>query len=158
MISLVFATVCVLCFRFIAIFLCPLLSTTRFPEHTPPPRLVIWLFRWSAFRLLLGAGMSKIGQNSSACWKDLTCTSTHYFTQPIPNPLSWRFHHFPDWDHHVEVGMTSKKRTFVTFFQISSFLLIFRYFSRFLSSKSLSSTKILILCFRYMSGGMHLAT
>ena len=28
---------------------------------TPPSRLVLWLIRWCAFRLLLGAGMSKVG-------------------------------------------------------------------------------------------------
>ena len=49
--------------------------------------IVLWLFRWLAFRLMIGAGMSKVGGNSSACWRELTCTETHYTTQPIPNPF-----------------------------------------------------------------------
>ena len=53
------------------------------------PVIVICLIRFLAFRLLLGAGMSKVGRNSSACWRELTCTTTHYETQPIPNPLRY---------------------------------------------------------------------
>jgi hypothetical protein len=97
---------------FLAIFLCPLFSSSRYPDNSPPPRLVIWLFRWAAFRLLLGAGMSKIGRNSSACWSELTCTTTHYFTQPIPNPLSWHFHWLPHWVHHLEVEEKFPKENF----------------------------------------------
>ena len=54
--------------------------------------IVLGLIRFLAFRLLLGAGMSKIGRNSSACWRELTCTTTHYETQPIPNPLRYKYH------------------------------------------------------------------
>ena len=59
---------------FLAVFLCPFASTTWFPRLTPPSRSVLWLFRWLAFRLLLGAGMSKLGAGSSACWQALECT------------------------------------------------------------------------------------
>ena len=71
---------------FLSIFLGPLFTIWRspFPHRVPPPRLVLFLFRWSAFRLLIGAGMSKLGRNSSSCWRELTCTTTHYFTQPMP--------------------------------------------------------------------------
>jgi hypothetical protein len=63
---------------FLLIFLCPLFSSD-FPmigaiSHTAPPKLVLWLYRWLAFRLLIGAGMSKVGGNSSACWRELSCT------------------------------------------------------------------------------------
>ncbi|CAJ1374956.1 unnamed protein product [Effrenium voratum] len=90
---------------FLVIFLCPLLGG-RFSSWTPPSRMVLWLVRWCAFRLLLGAGMSKVGRNSSACWRQLTCTETHYFTQPIPNPLSWYMHHLPENFHQIEVALT----------------------------------------------------
>eukprot|EP00435_Cladocopium_sp_Y103_P017461 s2842_g4.t1 len=90
---------------FLVIFLCPVVGT-RFSSWTPPSKLVLWLIRWCAFRLLLGAGMSKVGRNSSACWRKLTCTTTHYFTQPIPNPLSWYMHHLPDSFHRMEVALT----------------------------------------------------
>ena len=56
--------------------------------------------------LMIGAGMSKVGGNSSACWRELTCTQTHYFTQPMPNPLAWWAHHLPADLHRFEVAIT----------------------------------------------------
>mmetsp|Transcript_146026 Transcript_146026/g.466709 ORF Transcript_146026/g.466709 Transcript_146026/m.466709 type:complete len:881 (-) Transcript_146026:6-2648(-) len=103
---------------FLAIFLCPLPFGVRFPASSPPPRLVLWLFRWLAFRLLLGAGLSKVGRNSSSCWRELTCTTTHYFTQPIPNPVSWFAHHAPVWVHHVEVAFTFVEQLVLPFLML----------------------------------------
>lgn len=93
---------------FLSIFLCPLLTVWRspLPQRVPPPPLVLFLFRWCAFRLLIGAGMSKLGQSSSRCWRELTCTTTHYETQPMPNPLAWYAHHLPASVHHLEVLLT----------------------------------------------------
>eukprot|EP01043_Picozoa_sp_COSAG02_P064764 COSAG02_NODE_9566_length_2178_cov_1.348244_1_plen_490_part_00 len=91
---------------FLLIFLTPLYSRSMCPSRAPPNRLVLWLFRWLAFRLMIGAGMSKVGGNSSACWRELTCTQTHYFTQPMPNPLAWWAHHLPDEFHRAEVAIT----------------------------------------------------
>eukprot|EP00929_Paragymnodinium_shiwhaense_P084759 TRINITY_DN45355_c0_g1_i1.p1 TRINITY_DN45355_c0_g1~~TRINITY_DN45355_c0_g1_i1.p1 ORF type:complete len:587 (+),score=70.24 TRINITY_DN45355_c0_g1_i1:236-1996(+) len=92
---------------FIAIFLLPVLySRSHYPASVPPSRATIWLFRWLAFRLMLGAGMSKLGRNSSACWKELTCTTTHYYTQPLPSPLAYYAHWLPLSVHKFEVSMT----------------------------------------------------
>jgi hypothetical protein len=93
---------------FLAIFLCPLLDARPFPK-TPPPLFVIWLFRWLAFRIMLGAGLIKI--RGDECWRDLTCLYYHYETQPIPNAISrylhfapWWFHKFgTGWNHFVEL-------------------------------------------------------
>jgi len=79
---------------FLAIFLCPLLDPRPFPKE-PPPKVVIWLFRWLIFRIMLGAGLIKLRGDS--CWRDLTCLYYHYETQPIPNPLSWWLHFRPHW-------------------------------------------------------------
>jgi hypothetical protein len=78
------------------IFLCPLLDGRPFPRRAPPVP-VIWLLRWLAFRIMLGAGLIKI--RGDACWRELTCLSTHYLTQPIPNPLSRTLHFMPLWFH-----------------------------------------------------------
>lgn len=67
---------------------------------------MLFLFRWCSFRLLIGAGMSKLGQASSSCWRELTCTTTHYYTQPMPNPLAYYAHHLPAYIHHAEVALT----------------------------------------------------
>ncbi|MBI4169142.1 MAG: lipase maturation factor family protein [Acidobacteria bacterium] len=83
---------------FLGIFLCPLLDPRPFPRR-PPPVAVIWLFRWLAFRIMLGAGLIKIRGDS--CWRDLTCLYFHYETQPIPNPLSRALHFMPRWFHNA---------------------------------------------------------
>jgi hypothetical protein len=61
------------------------------------PVIVMYLFRWLAFRIMFGAGMIKM--RGDLCWRDLTCLDYHYQTQPMPNPLSWYFHFAPEWTH-----------------------------------------------------------
>ena len=41
---------------FLAIFLCPILSYTKFPKYTPPSTTILVLFQWLAFRVMIGAG------------------------------------------------------------------------------------------------------
>lgn len=62
-------------------------------EKTQSSALFVFLYRWVLFRLMFGAGLIKI--RGDACWRDLTCMEYHYETQPLPNPLSWYFHHLP---------------------------------------------------------------
>ncbi len=69
---------------------------------TMPPLLVIWLYRWLLFRVEFGAGLIKM--RGDPCWRDLTCLYYHHETQPMPNPLSWYFHHLPRPLHKVEVA------------------------------------------------------
>jgi hypothetical protein len=68
---------------------------------TAPPVLMMWLLRWLLFRLEFGAGLIKMRGDS--CWRRLTCLDYHHETQPMPNPLSWYFHHLPWRLHRVEV-------------------------------------------------------
>jgi hypothetical protein len=86
---------------FLAIFLCPWISLKPLPSGTPPPLPVIVLLRWLVFRVMFGAGLIKL--RGDPCWRDLTCLFYHYETQPIPNPLSWYFHHTPAFFHRLEV-------------------------------------------------------
>ena len=67
---------------------------------TAPPLPVIFLFRWLLFRVEFGAGLIKM--RGDRCWRDLTCLYYHHQTQPMPNPLSWYFHHLPRPLHRVE--------------------------------------------------------
>jgi hypothetical protein len=85
---------------FLAIFLVPFLDGRPFARR-PPSVIVIWLFRWLAFRIMLGAGLIKMRGDS--CWRDLTCLYYHYETQPIPNPLSRTFDFFPHWFQRLSV-------------------------------------------------------
>src|SRR6478609_4466416 len=71
------------------------------PSHVRPSPVPILILRWMLFRVELGAGLIKL--RGDACWRDLTCLYYHHETQPLPNPLSWRFHHLPAWTHRAEV-------------------------------------------------------
>ncbi len=81
---------------FLAIFLVPWLDPRPFPKQAPPIA-TIWLYRWLAFRLFLGAGLIKL--RGDPCWRELTCLDFHFLTQPNPNPLSPLFHFAPHWVH-----------------------------------------------------------
>ena len=78
---------------FLAIFLGPATTTPQFS--------LILLLRWLLFRVEFGAGMIKM--RGDRCWRDLTCLYYHHETQPMPNPLSWYFHHLPKRLHRMEV-------------------------------------------------------
>ncbi len=78
---------------FLAAFLGSNQSTT--------PVVTLWLFRWLVFRLEFGAGMIKV--RGDRVWRDLTALYYHHETQPMPNPLSWFFHHLPKPLHKAEV-------------------------------------------------------
>ena len=71
------------------------------PAWTPTPLPLVYLLRWLVFRLEFGAGLIKM--RGDACWRDLTCLYYHHETQPMPNPLSWYFHHIPRVLHRAEV-------------------------------------------------------
>src|SRR5438034_10441318 len=66
-----------------------------------PPVTLVYLVRWLVFRVEFGAGLIKM--RGDACWRDLTCLYYHHETQPMPNPLSWYFHHLPKGFHRFEV-------------------------------------------------------
>jgi hypothetical protein len=70
-------------------------------DETAPPWLMILAFRWLAFRVEFGAGLIKL--RGDECWRRLRCMDFHHETQPMPNPLSWFFHHLPRPLHRVEV-------------------------------------------------------
>ncbi|HEY3264916.1 MAG TPA: lipase maturation factor family protein [Actinomycetota bacterium] len=77
------------------------LSILLGPASIAPPVPVLWAFRWLLFRVEFGAGLIKI--RGDTCWRDLTCLYYHHETQPMPNPLSWYFHHLPKPVHRLEV-------------------------------------------------------
>jgi hypothetical protein len=78
-------------------------------SFTPPHVLLNWIYRWTLFRLMFGAGLIKL--RGDPCWRDLTCLDYFFETQPMPNPLSWYLHHLPHvfhrggvaFNHFVEV-------------------------------------------------------
>lgn len=98
---------------FLAIFLSPLLNLgplfdrrNRLGQEgfAEAPIQIIWLLRWVLFRLMFGAGLIKL--RGDPCWLDLSCMQYHYETQPVPNPLSWYFHHLPAFVQSASVLFT----------------------------------------------------
>ncbi|MCC8426505.1 lipase maturation factor family protein [Mucilaginibacter sp. UR6-11] len=77
---------------FLAIFLCPLIDMRPFPKRAPST-LIIILFRWLAFRIMLGAGLIKY--RGDKIWRDATALYYYFETQPIPGPLTRWFHFLP---------------------------------------------------------------
>ena len=71
------------------------------PDHVAPAPVAILAMRWILFRSELGAGLIKLRHDT--CWRDLTCLYYHYETQPMPNGLSWYFHHLPKSVHRAGV-------------------------------------------------------
>jgi hypothetical protein len=84
---------------FLAIFLSPAWRPGEFHPRSAPPLVVLVLLRWLAFRIMFGAGLIKL--RGDECWRDLTCLSYHYETQPNPGPLSPLFHAAPLWFHRL---------------------------------------------------------
>src|SRR3982074_3535321 len=61
------------------------------PATTTPQFSLIVLMRWPRLRVELGGGLIKVAGARGG--GDLPCLYYHHETQPMPNPLSWYFHH-----------------------------------------------------------------
>jgi hypothetical protein len=83
------------------------------PADVEPPLLVILALIWVLFRLEFGAGLIKM--RGDPCWRNLTCLYYHHETQPMPNPLSWYFHHLPKPIHRIEVAANHLTQLVVPF-------------------------------------------
>ena len=69
---------------------------------TTPSAWLNWIFRWTLFRVMFGAGLIKM--RGDPCWRNLTCLDYYFQTQPLPNPLSWYFHWLPEGVHRAGVA------------------------------------------------------
>jgi predicted DCC family thiol-disulfide oxidoreductase YuxK len=67
-------------------------------------KLVVFLFRWLAFRLTFLSGAVKLTSHDPA-WRSLTALSYHYWTQPLPTPLAWYANQLPFWFHRFSTAM-----------------------------------------------------
>lgn len=65
------------------------------------PAAALSVLRWLAARKMLGCGLCK--HFGSPMWRDRTAMSVHYWTQPLPNPLSRWAHRLPPSCHQASV-------------------------------------------------------
>ena len=57
-------------------------------SRTAPSRGALFLLRLLLFKLMLQSGMVKL-LSGDPSWRGLTALTYHYWTQPLPTPLSW---------------------------------------------------------------------
>ncbi len=69
---------------------------------TSGSHIVIWLFRWLLFRFMLLSGLVKLLSHDPS-WAQLAALNFHYETQPLPTPLAWYAHQFPEWFQQLSV-------------------------------------------------------
>lgn len=103
-----------------------------FPQECPPPYPVLLLLRFLCFRVMIGAGLSKINPltwkaNASHCWEDLTCTATHYETTGAPNPIGYFMHKQPMICHRAEVLLNHVVELIVPWFFLAPFTEVRRF-------------------------------
>jgi hypothetical protein len=68
------------------------------PGSRSPPRWAVWLHHWVVFKLFFFGGLVKLTSGDDT-WRDGTALTYHYWTQPLPNPLSWPVDALPGWMH-----------------------------------------------------------
>lgn len=89
---------------FLAVLLSPWRLKPDLSREQPPNKTVVFLFRWLAFRLMVSSGLVKL-MSGDTSWRDLTALNYHYFTQPLPNTISWFVHQAPAWFQKMSTGI-----------------------------------------------------
>jgi len=79
----------------LAVFLASGGARPRPGRESPPPPVVVWLFRWLLFRLMFSSGVVKLSSGDET-WRSLTALRYHYWTQPLPTGIGWYAAHLPD--------------------------------------------------------------
>lgn len=87
---------------FLAIWLAPR-GLLRPQQDGGPTLLSLWLLRWLALRLYLLSALVK-WLSGDPTWHDLTAMQYHYWTQPLPGPLSWFADAMPPFFHTFETA------------------------------------------------------
>src|SRR5260370_34386872 len=64
----------------------------------------IWLLRWLLLRLMVLSGLVKL-LSGDETWRNLTALRFHYWTQPLPNVISFYVAHLPDPVHTVSADL-----------------------------------------------------
>jgi lipase maturation factor 1 len=80
------------------LFVAPARLFDRIDPAHEPPRLGRFVLYWLCFRLMFASGWVKLA-SGDATWRNLEALTFHYWTQPLPSPLSWYAHWLPHWMH-----------------------------------------------------------
>jgi lipase maturation factor 1 len=100
---------------FLAIFLAPFCVLPRLSRQSPPPSVILWLFRFLLFRLMFSSGFRKLSSGDPT-WRNFTALDFHYYTQPLPTPIAWYMYQLPPWFHKFSVGFMFFVELVIPFF------------------------------------------
>jgi hypothetical protein len=75
------------------------------PSRAEPSIAGLVVMRLLVFRLMWFSGFVKLASGDPT-WADGTALEYHYWTQPLPNPISWYFTALPAWFHYLSCRAT----------------------------------------------------
>ena len=87
-----------------SLLLVPWTLRPKLARNKVPSRAAFFVLKILLFKLFFLSGVVKLNAND-APWDELTALTYHYWTQPLPNPLSWYAHHLPVWLHSASCAL-----------------------------------------------------
>lgn len=90
---------------FLTLFVAPWSFGFDFFTAHEPHWSVRAMFYVVLFKLMFLSGVVKILSGDES-WRDMSAMSFHYWTQPLPNPISPFMHALPLWFHKIETALT----------------------------------------------------
>jgi hypothetical protein len=102
---------------FLALFAAPWNWNVDLWSAYEPHAFVRWMFYIVLFKLMFLSGLVKI-LSGDPSWRDLTAMTYHYWTQPLPNPVSPFMHALPAWIQKFSTALTFAIELILPFFMI----------------------------------------
>ena len=102
---------------FLALFTVPWNFDFSLNIASEPHWLVRGMFYVVLFKLMFLSGVVKLLSGDES-WRDFSAMNYHYWTQPLPNPLSAFAHALPEWVHQASVGVTFAIELVLPFFML----------------------------------------
>jgi hypothetical protein len=99
---------------FLWIFLLPNPLGLHLKPYASPSVVIIWLLRWLLFRLMFQSGTIKL-LSADPNWANLTALTYHYWTQPLPNTISWYANQLPFWFQKFSCALLLVIEIFIPF-------------------------------------------
>ena len=98
------------------IFLVPIFFRTQIKPSVRPSIVIIWLFSLGYYSVLMfESGMVKL-LSGDIHWSHFTALTYHYWTQPLPNIISWYANQLPVWFQKLSCALLFGIEIFIPFF------------------------------------------
>lgn len=100
---------------FLILFVVPWNLEFTMLRAVEPHWVIRGMFGVVLFKLMFLSGVSKLASGDES-WRDLTALTYHFWTQPLPNPLSLFFHSLPEFVHRINAVIMFGIELIVPFF------------------------------------------